>query len=91
MCEVPNLDAMLDADEVWAYWIKWHGRGRSIAQQLFPDRPRGYVRALKGLTNYAANKATAMRCRTAGDIVGAQNYERICDNIYDKLPEYARW
>lgn len=58
---------------------------------MFPDRPNGYVAARENIAHYAANKATAMRCRARGEITTAMIYERICQHIYDKLPDYARW
>jgi hypothetical protein len=32
-----------------------------------------------------------MLCRELGHIDSALMYERICDQIYDKLPAFARW
>jgi hypothetical protein len=32
-----------------------------------------------------------MYCRERGDITGAKVYELICDGIYERLPEHARW
>lgn len=86
-----NFDAM-EPDDLMAFWLKTN-RVRPIteARQYFPDRPTGYVRIFKDLGNYASNKATAMRERSKGHIQAAEIYERICDDIYKRLPVYARW
>jgi hypothetical protein len=86
----PNLDAQ-PRDELLSFDGYCRGRPVQTAKQLFPDRPAGYVRATRDLGHYAANKAAAMLCRSTGDITGALVYEKICDNIYNKLPAFARW
>lgn len=43
------------------------------------------------LRQYASNKATAMRYRMAGEIGPAMHRERLCERIYNELPEWARW
>jgi hypothetical protein len=87
----PNLDAMLSADEVRSIWYAVHRSPVTVARRGFPTRPRGYVSATRLIGAYAANKATAMECRARGDINNsACGYERICDAIYDRLPDYAR-
>jgi hypothetical protein len=86
--DVPNFDAM-EPDELMEFWSAHNaGRGRKA---LFPDGGLGTMRATADLANYASNKATAMRCRLKGDIETAQMYERICETIYNGLPEWARW
>ena len=85
-----NPDGM-DADALWDFWKQTQQSCRQTARRLFPDRPRGYVRATADLGNYAADKATALRQRAQGDIPTAQTYETICERIYDRLPDYARW
>src|ERR1700735_3564425 len=66
---------------------------RPIAQArlVFPDRPKDYVQTFKSLRNYAMNKAVAMQMRREGNIERAQEYESICETIYNLLPENARW
>jgi hypothetical protein len=92
---VPNLDCMTtNPAELWELWkILGASSVRPVAQArlLFPTRPDGFVRATCDLRNYAANKATAMTARLAGNIDTALAYERICDAIYSRLPEYAKW
>lgn len=87
--EIPNLDAM-NADELWAFWEKTYNRP-SAARALFPDRPKRYTVVTDDLANYACNKSVAMKLRASGKISDAQIYENICESIYDKLPQHARW
>src|SRR5215469_17618263 len=55
-----NLDCSINPDWLWAFWNRTNSvRPISFARQLFPNVPKGYVRATKDLGNYAANKATA--------------------------------
>lgn len=84
MNEAPNLDAMTH-DELMAFWLKHQG-GRA---NLFTGR--GSRTQTGNLACYASNKAVAMGCRLRGDISTALMYEGICDRIYDRLPEFARW
>lgn len=84
----PNLDAE-SIDDLMTFWNK-HQSGRA-SRELFPDGGRGSKTATADLANYASNKATAMRCRLAGNITGALQYEGICDRIFDRLPQIARW
>lgn len=93
-----NLDAhTIDPDELahlafvlggYAGCVRY---APSVARVLFPRRPRRYVATTADLAHYAWNKQAAMRCRLAGEIARAIVYETICDRIYDRLPEYARW
>lgn len=84
----PNLDS-LDRNDLMTFWYT-HQNGREY-RALFRDGGKGTRRATADLANYAANKATAMRCRETGDIPGALMYEGIADRIYTKLPPFARW
>lgn len=86
----PNLDCRTPS-ELMAFWHASYVGGWSLARFLFPDRPRGYVAVTGHLGGYASNKATAMTCRERGDIVAAESYERICETIYESLPDWARW
>jgi hypothetical protein len=86
----PNLDGH-DPEWLMTFWHMTYIGGWAPARFLFPDRPTGYVNATHALGNYASNKATAMGLRAKGDIGGALAYERICDAIYEQIPEYARW
>jgi hypothetical protein len=87
---VPNLDAM-PADDLMRFWLVHQRGNRKRARELFPDTPALYTRVAANLANYASNKATAMQCRLRGDVQAATIYERICDDIYGRLPEWARW
>ena len=89
--EPANLDAM-EEEELW----KWSTFCRQVrplgaARALFPERPKGYVTATKDLGNYAVNRAVAIRARLDGQIETALLYEGICDRIYQRLPEWARF
>jgi hypothetical protein len=86
----PNLDG-LDKAELWALFRRVQQHPRKTAREWFPDRPEGYVGVTRRLGHYAANKATAMGLRAKGEIAEAVMYERICDDIYQQLPERARW
>lgn len=90
---VPNLDAMTQ-DELWQFWQDGGmsgGPSHTFARQIFPDRPKNYVNTAGDLKHYACNKAVAMKLRLEGAIDRALAYEQICDAIYDRLPEWARW
>lgn len=86
----PNLDAQ-PSDELRAFAN--HARAQPIrtGRDLFPAKPKGYAKAAGLLAGYADNKATAMECRIRGDILGATNYEAYCEDIYKRLPAFARW
>lgn len=88
---VPNLDAM-EPDELMAFWKRYHRVGGKAARELFGDDigATGYVTAARNLAHYASNKATAIQCRLRGDITTAIMYERICDDIYARLPSFAK-
>lgn len=86
-----NLDCM-DRDDLMAFWrTTYPPHPVKAARELFPERPVGYVTAFKELGHYAANKATAIRCRLDGSIDRALMYEKIADRIYSELPAFARW
>lgn len=91
----PNLDDGYTQEELMTFWAitaSSYGRPIIVARQLFPGRPRGYVRATLDLARYASNKATAMGCRRRGEISAALVCENICDRIYSRyLPAFARW
>jgi hypothetical protein len=88
-----NPDCM-EREELLAFW-QLTNRMRPIAEarRFFggPPYKHHYVRVFKDLGSYASNKATAMGLRADGQIERAQEYERICERIYQNLPEWARW
>lgn len=87
-----NIDCYsVDAAEVWNLAECLNRHATEASRILFPERPIGYRRTTISLAHYAFNKAAAMRCRTAGDTIGATNYDRIAQMIYDRLPAFARW
>lgn len=85
---VPNLDGM-PHDDLTQFWMR-HQAGRK-ARELFPEGGKGTVRATWDLANYASNLHAVQSCRLRGDIPTALYYEDICQRIYDKLPDFARW
>lgn len=86
----PNLDAM-SAGELWELQDRIGREPLKVAEEFFPVRPPKYVAQTKQLGAYACNKSVAMKCRVMGDVEAAIIYEKICDNIYDKLLEFAKW
>ena len=84
----PNLDAMT-VDELQVF-ASAH-RGMAPGRKMFPEGGKGTNIAARDLVAYAWNKSTAMQCRLRGDISTAWRYEGICDRIFDRLPEFARW
>lgn len=88
MPEIPNLDAM-SVEDLWAFWSK-HQRGRAYLA-LFPEGGKGTRKATGLLAAYACNKAVAMKCRLDGAIDRALVYEKICEDIYDRLGKEAQW
>lgn len=85
-----NLDG-IDSDKLWDLHNRLRRHLLVEARNLFPDRPRGYIRAARTLRNYASNKATAMKLRAEGKVSTAMMYEAICDRLYGELPDFARW
>lgn len=88
----PNIDGWTtDADEMGKLAQVLERKSREAGRIMFPARPAGYARETKNLAHYAWNKTTAMRCRAEGKVDVALQYESICDRIYARLPEFARW
>lgn len=85
-----NLDAIPE-DDLREFAKSMHYLKRQEAALIFPGKPKGYVKASHMLENYAWNKLTAMILRKEGEINRAIEYENICQRIYDRLPEFARW
>lgn len=90
MSNIPNLDAMTEED-LMAFWKRYSRPTRKDAEALIGDRRKGFTTVAGSLAGYASNKATAMRCRKNGDVLAAQVYETICENIYNDLPFGLRW
>ena len=87
---VPNLDAM-NVDELRDISNKLSRPSRKVAAELFPAKPRGYVKAAQRLSFYASNRSAAMYSRRRGNLENATMYEGICERIYKSLPAYAKW
>lgn len=86
----PNLDAQTGED-LMDFWACVRFGPVRMARLLFPERPKGYVTATERLAAYASNKSPAMSCRARGELQGAECYESICEGLYERLPEWARW
>ena len=85
-----NLDKMSDYD-LNDFYLKSLGSATWLGQQVFPDRPKGYMRAVAALADYAQRKSYAMRLRRDGKISEAEEQERQCARIHADLPAYAQW
>ena len=77
-------------EQLWDLWSWTRYRPVRSARAMFPDRPKGYVRAAHDLGNWASNFATMVRCRQEGKIKEAVMYCDILQRIWNKLPEYAK-
>ena len=86
---VPNLDCM-EPDELMALWVQYRAHPVTVARELGISG-KGAKRTVMDLSNYASNKATAIRCRLAGKISEALMYEGIADRIYKGLPDSVKW
>lgn len=88
---IDNLDDGMTSDELFAWGHTIGHASKAMRVKLFGHSGIGTKLAAKALANYAANKGTAMACRTRGDIQTALQYEKICDSIYATLPDFAKW
>lgn len=88
MANVPNLDCDPEVD-LMQFWLK-HQNGRAY-RDLFPEGGKGTKRAAADLANYASNLRAARFCRAKGNPSSASMYEGICEAIYNRLPDFARW
>jgi len=88
---IPRLDKMSES-QLMEFWNKYQNVGkRQDCEELVGDRRKGYTIIAKNLGAYAANKATAMRCRKHGDTSAAELYELMCKTIYERLPYDCRF
>jgi hypothetical protein len=63
-----------------------------VRDTLYPGRALvEKLDATRHLYQYASAKVMAMTAREKGVIVVAEKYERMCQESYDHLPEFARW
>lgn len=87
---VPNLDGMSTEP---ADYFAFHDRHKTglASKELFPDGGKGTVKATAMLARYASFKGCAMACRLRGDVEVALYYENVCESIYSRLPDFARW
>jgi hypothetical protein len=78
-------------DCLWTFFEVARNHPKKMGVRLFPTKPRGYVTATIDLSHYASNKAVAINERLKGNIQAALIYEKICEDIYNRLPTFARW
>lgn len=81
---------MTREEQLMKFWHETYLRPRSMALHLFPAKPAGFVRATQDLGNFASNASVARKARLEGKIQTANEYERIANGIYDRLPSYAK-
>ena len=91
MSNVPNLDCIAESELLAFATFYENIRNRYDAAELIGDKRKGYMNHARNLGHYARNKHVAMQCRARGDIQAAQNYEKICEMIYYRLPADLRW
>jgi hypothetical protein len=62
-----------------------------VLEKIFwvDDNPR--IETVVALTRYAETKSEAMEARESGDIPKALILEQRCDEIYQRIPRFARW
>jgi hypothetical protein len=80
-----------DKDCLWVFWEVSRNHTLKFGQRIFPTRPKGYYKATIDLSHYACNKAVAIIERLKVNIQAALIYEKICEDIYNRLPTFARW
>lgn len=90
MCE--NLDCMTTRD-LWSFWTRHRDGANAIflfhepANVMLSER----IKVTSHCAAYALNKANAQEARAVGMIEEAQRREKLCDTIYELLPEWAKW
>ena len=96
-----NIDT-LDSSALGRVWLKYRSTSNpslDIVAALFevsldPYKEKAnkeYYNAAYAVAEYAKNKAWAATHRENGDIAKALELEALADDIYDTLPEFARW
>ncbi len=86
----PNLDTMT-WDDLDAFWRLAAHDPAGQAAKIFPSQPVGYVEATEQLALYAETRKTAMQKRAGGDVALADELDEQCDEIFVRLPTFARW
>jgi len=87
---VPNIDA-LDQDDLLAICQLSRKDLKKEAEELFPSKPNDYVTTMFGIACYCQAKRWAIQCRMGGLIQTAIEIEIHCQEIYESLPDYAKW
>ena len=73
-----KLDKM-NSDELMDFWAQHHHPSRKVAREMFPNMPKGHVKATRDLACYALNLATFRRYKE-------DMYKDIAERIYIKMP-----
>lgn len=85
----PNLDAM-DGDDLVEFAMIADDYPVAAAAKMFGDF-YDRMNARRLLVNYAWHKVQAIGYRLDGNIPDALRYEAVCQTIYDRFPEIAKW
>jgi ribosomal protein L40E len=85
MNENLNLDVM-SKNDLYDLYLEIENHSRLSAKKY--NLPHADIVNIKC---YAINKFTATVCRERGKIQEAQQYESICQNIYNRLSDLAQW
>lgn len=56
-----------------------------------PDEMEHISNVLRLYSDYARSKSVAMRGREWGKVSDALGHEEWCEEIYERLPEWAQW
>lgn len=80
----------MGADELMAFWKRYHRASRRDAAELCGGRFPGYTGVAAAAANYACNLAVAMRCRERGDGRGAEVYGAAARIALESIPERLR-
>jgi hypothetical protein len=86
---LPSFSTMSPA-ELGAWGWKYSRPTRDKAAEIFPGRPRGYVRIVQDLAAIATALASAAKCREANDHREAVNYDEVAEALRVELPDFAR-
>lgn len=91
---VPNFDALMtlyDVDNLEC-WLRAVGSDtKGAANLMFPKQKGGRRAATITLMAYGTYKIHAIKARLDGDIQVAMLHEARLDELYFRLPEWARW
>ena len=73
-----------------SHWINWFFWEVQHHPRLSAKKYGFTCKDIKILSHYAVNKAVAMHLRKEGKIEGAMIYEKICEDLYNRLSDEAK-